>query len=536
MITCPNCTERIPFRTLAFGGMPIWTTCRHCKAGLAGNRFIQALRIADGLLVAGIVLFLVLLLLYDSQLGDIIPTLFVLFSLLGLIPIVSWLTTILLAIKYGRYVADEEHIGTPEGLRRYFLATGVVSILILAWLTIFADVDPVGILVLVSWALVPFLVLYPRYDLRLGRRTRKAAVLMLLLWAGAFNLTAIAFAPHAVAGFPKEGPVEERLVLSFGPQQEQDAWNQLEEMLGGTEPADQEVLDFLARNAVSMPENAVTFRRRGPLFTRIAGSHTGELEEIERLIAEGNETAASERYLQLWKGADNLISGKGSLIQHLVGVGQAAELIVFYLDGKIGPRFPNYEQLLAISSGMQSKIDDSFEIALSYEYFSSKATVTELRSDGCGAAPGILCVFSWPLFDLNRQLTETHEHFYRLAVLSREPTYRREGQIDSYNEYVDSITRTSLLEDPIGSLLSAVLIPLFGRFGVTQASFKDRLAILHYVVVYVQTGDLNNVPIDQLTGEPYLVTDRGDLLEIKYSRTKEDGEPAVLIEFSKEGR
>jgi len=42
MLTCPSCTKKIGFRTIAFATFPVWLRCPHCKSKLRGNAFIKA--------------------------------------------------------------------------------------------------------------------------------------------------------------------------------------------------------------------------------------------------------------------------------------------------------------------------------------------------------------------------------------------------------------------------------------------------------------------------------------------------------------
>ena len=41
MLTCPSCTKKIGFRTIAFATFPVWLRCPHCRTKLRGNAFIK---------------------------------------------------------------------------------------------------------------------------------------------------------------------------------------------------------------------------------------------------------------------------------------------------------------------------------------------------------------------------------------------------------------------------------------------------------------------------------------------------------------
>lgn len=42
MLTCPSCTKKIGFRTIALATFPVWLSCPHCRTKLRGNAFIKA--------------------------------------------------------------------------------------------------------------------------------------------------------------------------------------------------------------------------------------------------------------------------------------------------------------------------------------------------------------------------------------------------------------------------------------------------------------------------------------------------------------
>ena len=101
--------------------------------------------------------------------------------------------------------------GVAPGFRRYSLATGVISIVVLSWATVYAGYSPITIAVLVSWVFVPFLLLYRFYDYRLGNRSVRSVLFVSLIWTGVFKLSALIFAVYAGANFPKTPACQEQL-------------------------------------------------------------------------------------------------------------------------------------------------------------------------------------------------------------------------------------------------------------------------------------------------------------------------------------
>ena len=48
------------------------------------------------------------------------------------------------------------------------------------------------------------------------------------------------------------------------------------------------------------------------------------------------------------------------------------------------------------------------------------------------------------------------------------------------------------------------------------------------------SGALGDPPIDPVTGEPFMLADKEDALEVTSERTGKDGKPAVRYEFRKQ--
>lgn len=381
MNTCPNCSHRIGYRAVARSLLPLWVTCPNCKTRLVGNRFVQGLTVAQSLLIlaAAIIPWIVYLELTIKYL-DISDSPLAPFLTMVALLLIAWLTGIFLVLRFGRYFAPSVEPRPDPVVPYYLLGTGVLSVLCMVWLIVYAGVNPISRVLLVVWAFVPFLVLYPMYGRRLKNRADKDAVVALLLWGGIVNISAVVLTVYSIANFPKEPPFEEQLVLSFSPQHEQEAWEQLKILVGtyktdGTlDPEDEQdreqLLEFLAQNVVSLPEGAISVAARKPSIIEITGLPEKELATIEELLDAGNEAAARERYLRLWKIADNLISGNPiTLLHYLVGVGFTQQLVHFYLEGDNQQRLPGGRELLRTSAEIRLKVDDAQANAFTVEYF-----------------------------------------------------------------------------------------------------------------------------------------------------------------------
>ena len=552
MNTCPSCHQSISLKSLALSVVPLWITCPHCGASLAGSRFVQAVTVGQSLLVAGIALSVGLWVPFLLLIGGIevpplfefddfaipvpTPTAFVAM----LVPIViTWLAGIVLVRRSGSYRPALAGRRTGGLVTNYLLATGVISIILVSWATIYADLSPIAVTLLVSWAFVPFLVLHRYYGFRLGPRLDRAAIIVLLIWAGLFNLSAIVFATYAGANFPQQGPFEQRLVFQFGPQSEQDAWFQLREVLDADDPDTDAVLDFLATNVVSSPREAADYRSATIRYIPLTAMPEAELKEIRELLDQGNEAAAAGGYLRLWRVADNLVEGNGNLIKHLVTNGIIKNLVDFYLEGDNGRSIPPSPELAEISANIADGLDRSWENAMAWEYERLQFMLQEPREIGqilldppdplCNRDSAGLCLFDlpWPFHDRLKFLRAEHDFWYHLALAT--------GDQDSRSRADEPFKRQlpSKLKNPVFYPIAAIFAPLVSRFSEASVESKARLLIFEYVIDYRLSGEFGNIPTDPLTGEPFLVTDKGDTIQISSADLGSDGEPWITYEVRK---
>jgi len=545
MATCPSCGEQITFKSFAWSVLPVWITCPSCKTRVVGNRLVQVLAIAQSALATLIALAAAVwvpFLLFASgrEVSDAIEItlLFGTFATIFLI----WLAGAFLARRFGRYAAGGEDRARPVILRNYFLATAVASIVVVSWWTIYAGINPAAPQLLVAWAFVPLLALYPLFSFRKVVRLRQTITVVLLLWAGVFNLSATVVAVYVATNYPKEQPFEERLVFSFGTVRQEDAWYQLRGMLAPSnhaEPDRNDTLEFLAQTVASLPEEAANIFSIDVRWYNISGFADEEIAEIEELLGQGNGAAAGEKYLQLWRVAENLASGNGDFLKTLVTLGIVSDLVDLHLDdGNIG-LLPGQGELLAMLDAMPNKLDGSVASAISLEYLTFKKLLPVLRQDDCGTDS--LCVvidllFSWPFFDQHKTLRAQHDRWSALVALSTQPFSRNQRAQEAYRNKEADLLRFARLNNPVGSAFNAALSTTrWDQFIEFPQLAKARLSVLRYFLEAAESGDYGNIPIEPMTGEPFIVTDKGDTVEITSAYLK-DEKPAIRYAAAKAPR
>lgn len=548
MNLCANCDQPIGFKTLIFSLLPLWVTCRSCRARLVGNAFVRWVTLVLSLLVAVIASFSALVIFLGTLATD--DVLFVLFENTGrvagivtLIAIITFLAALLilwpagtfLIWRFGKFVTASNGQGVFRGFRDYFLATGIVSVIVVTWAIIYAGYSPITIVALVSWLFIPFLVLYRFYDHRLGNRLGWAAFIVLILWSGIFNMSALIFSVYAGLNFPKEQPFEEQLVFSPGLEAQEEAWYRLIGLVNAEQPDSKQVLDFLVTNIVSAPERDANYSSQVPQVIPLLAALNSELDEIRELLAQGREKEAEERYLRLWKAVENLTASSGGLIYHLVAMGQVLGLISFQIGDESAPPLRPYAELLEISAHIGGELDRSWKNAMALEYLVKKNAMLELTESDCGLSPSRLCLFEleWPFYDGYQLLRAEHASYLSLANAAGTPGSSGDSAQSAGDSEADfDEPKISIFKNPVGSTLQVATVPLVGKFAATMLETKGRLSIFSYVMEYRMSGELGEPPIDPFTGQPFMVKDKGDTIEITSARQQRD-EPAVQYEVKK---
>ena len=551
-LACPHCGEVFPIGVMLKSKLLFWIACRECRSSLVGNGPIQLLALLEFLVLGATVLAIAYyititsILSNESRIGD-----------LWLIPLAALALLVgrrilvpPLARRYGSYRILQEGERTPRLLRVYVLATGLVSVAILAVMVLYAGFSTGGDHVLIASVFVPFLLLFPLYELELGRRLRTAAVAVLLVWSGSVIAFGVVFTAFAVYNFPKEQPFTDDLWLTARRLSEHDAWRQLT-ALGNDETTDRETfLEFFGQNVVSIPDEdyriTLKFSDEIPQVVRYTTLVNEELEEIEALGGRGLVSEANSKYLRLWRVADNMASGNIMLIQSLVSAGMASSLIAFYVESDGEYLRASMPEIMDLSSSLESRLDESFRRAFILEHIGRKDLVENLASymclvigsdyleDRCDREWEV----KWPFFDAHRYLRSNYDVSIRLISAFTGPFGPGSSTLEDARGDAESEERlltpsvVSLILNPIGSALDNAIVPLLGPLAFGRHQAQSKLAAFRFILHAEESESLGSVPIDPLTGQPFTLIDNGDTIEITSSYFK-DGEPAVRYEFKK---
>ena len=434
----------------------------------------------------------------------------------------------------------------PETFRRILFGAGIVSAVLLAWMVLYGGLRPVSVAALLTLVMAPALLLYPKYEPRLGRVSGRIVAGFLDIWVVVIAVSALVIVVYSALNFPREGPFQEKLVVRVGPQAEQDAWKRLTEMglaPEGTYDAE-DYIDLIAQGPFSMPEQQrLSLETPFPNLGSLIGLGESGREEVAELIAEGRPDEAYEKYLLLWSVADNMIGGEGSitLIQYLIGVDLGYALADFHLEDDNSARLPGDERLSEIVERYERRLAGAFERAISGEYGWGKEIAEHpedwCRFGGLGSEDSAtwVCPFHlpWPFYDANKTLRVRHDLFFEMVELNRAAMHQSRSDSVDLDERFERASAFSLWKNPVGSLVNAATLPFLSRFAHRDHELKAKLTILAYLVRATESGRLGSPPTNPLTGTPFVVTDKGDRIEIRSAHRGDGIEPRLWYDGPK---
>jgi hypothetical protein len=318
---------------------------------------------------------------------------------------------------------------------------------------------------------------YPSID----RRTRRFVPTLWVAFPALLFVIAVVYPVYAIANFPPGRPFEERLALPTATPQEEQAYRQFR-LLSRAEGADtaeqrENLVEFLAQNVVSVPEDELNDRGRdagfpdyGSLLT--VGSQV-DLDEVSQMVGDGDFAGARRRYIQLWRVSESLISGRGWLLQHLMGAVIASHLAEGSLKDDEIMRLAHDDEILAIAAVIAEVLDDSFARALALEHLSLSRGVVLAGDETWGNLQGI--PFPWPFFDRYKTLKIHHDAIYAAIALSGQPSLSEEDR-QVYQVMFDKPAKRSYLHNPAGSLIVSVIAEDILRFYGTPENTKATIS------------------------------------------------------------
>ncbi len=552
VLPCPSCGKGVSYLTLMKAGLPLWLKCPQCGSPLEGERRTQLIFVVASVVAGVIVLGAIAVVTYSKWIATATPDepfyipVSTVLPFVGVLLLLTWLWALQWTQRFGSYRVSGEHMGAPRLLRRYFLVTGSISVALLAVLTQYAGYSPAGEAVLITLALTPFLFLYPLFHTELGDRSGKTVVAVLLLWAGIVASFASAFTVYAFANVPKQGPFTQQLFLNAARLSEQDAWAQLLKLTTEETTNREAILRFLSENVVSLPEEdysyTFNFGMDIPQVAPIPGMVDEEVEEIGALMTVGDHAGAREKYVRLWRVASNMLSGNNTLIQVLIAFGISSAIIDYYLDGNEVLLEPTRGEVKKLKDEMLTKLDSAIANAYTTEYIGARNTVVDISKFVCTSGPEPrqrpefagcpIWVPAWPFYDKQKTLKAQHDFYSRVVRLANTPLPSVDSDLDELTEQVERVNTLSPFRNPMGSVILRAILPQIAQFTRDKEQTKASLTAFGFILESQEAGELSEIPIDPMSGKPFIVTDKGDTIEITSSFIR-DGESAVKYEFKK---
>ncbi|TYB31172.1 MAG: hypothetical protein FXF47_05580 [Candidatus Mcinerneyibacterium aminivorans] len=248
-----------------------------------------------------------------------------------------------------------------------------------------------------------------------------------------------------------------------------------------------------------------------------------ELNYINYLVSVNNIRKAKILYIKLWKGLKTYSGQYNSyleiinylkLAQYLVDFSQEVN-IKYFTDEKIAGIVEKFIDNLNISikksyiSRYKSweKSMDKHNIKeelrkLNYEIFEDE----QLRN-----------VFaSWPFWDKNRFLSLVNLYFYRYYNFADRKFYEISDSVDKIeNKRKGWGSFPHIYSNPIGKIIFSNRVPSFSIYYKRKNIQKSILKAFMWVIGKQDFKNLNNIPIDSLTGRKYIVKKQNNRLIIQ---------------------
>lgn len=240
-----------------------------------------------------------------------------------------------------------------------------------------------------------------------------------------------------------------------------------------------------------------------------------ELLDIKREFDNGNKELATERYITLWKGMDNLFDAKNTkLVDYMVRISCNVWLQKFYYDNyQMFDR--NLDELSKILLDIDKKMDNTFRSSVLGEYYQTEEILNVYRTYA-----------RWPYFDYNKTHNTVNEKYKRVIDNSNKPIDKIISDTEDVNNDKGIFNR---FINPVGTLFVELLIPRLDGLAVSKEEFKSELRAMYYVI---NKDNSHEKPLDNLTGKKFIIKEYKDYYEISTEHSI-DGKPIYTYKFFK---
>jgi len=462
-------------------------------------------------------------------------------------------------------------------MNKYFTITGIVSILLLAFILSrfgLPENFEYGLFALLYILTIAAYLIYPKYGPFLDKKLRTVCTVLLFVMSIIFNVTALALAVFMVANYPEEKPFVVKLAFPSDSENGLSGFLEIKtladefyenngeemqnlsveikdfnfenddilELLESTREGRELILKTLAEKPLSQPIEILNDPGKETFHYFVIRELVNlELTEIARLINNDKHSLAQSRYLRLWKISSNLLTGKSETLQYNVAFSLIDSLSKFLLRYPRATAPVNGKELLDVTLKVDSELDSSCENIFVYEYvflenlFKALKGVNTFDFTGPLYAEALNYMNYWPFFDYYKTLRMFHDAFSNLAGFCKKPYYSIENSLNDYvtraQAEFDNMPR---LVNPVGNIITAIALPYLEKFIINKERTKSNLNIVIYAIRSLRDNNFADAPIDNLTGRPYLVTERSGSVEIKSEFKREDGESIEC--YCKQGR
>lgn len=339
-----------------------------------------------------------------------------------------------------------------------------------------------------------------------------------------------------VINYPPEGEFEERLELTPCTEEEYKKGEELFELLNEfndlfhslnievkEDEWDSYAVEFLEKTAnkrksiskfiksndiaistrplLELKNNSFTEEENGKFVDAVINFISLELVEVKTLQNQGKGSEAANKYMDLWRTVDSIISIKNTSVYYAMLYSYiVSQMGEYYYNNQEELKEYSFSSISNITENILEKIDKAYESLIIADYHIIKNNKNEVSE-----------LFKWPLFDLNATMRKYHTYFYSMTERLKSP-YDETITYDEMIEKVNIFVRNPLGEVQYAEEIKKFEIALFDQVIKNYINKKTEIGIYMYAINYKRNAE--NIPKDYKTGGEVQIKEYDDVIEI----------------------
>ncbi|MDQ2086595.1 DUF4149 domain-containing protein [Herbivorax sp. ANBcel31] len=226
-----------------------------------------------------------------------------------------------------------------------------------------------------------------------------------------------------------------------------------------------------------------------------------ELVEVKILQNEGQGRDAANKYIDLWKTVDAILSIKNTNYNYSLLYSYIIQQMgSYYYNNQAELNEYNFARISNITENIIEKLDNTYKNMVVADYYILKANKAEVSE-----------TLNWPFFDKNRTLKKYHSFFYSMI----EKIDRPYDETITYEEPIEDVgvfTRNPMGEIQYAEEIQMFEAVLFDEIISNYTNRKTELGVYMYAINYKRNPE--NIPKDYKTGGEVQIREYDDVIEV----------------------